>query len=138
MRVLRAVVVAVASVSLCVGCAAQPAIDSEISAELQQEVVDLANTAAAGDAAAALAQLDALNLQLLEATSRGQVSSERSTQIGAAIELVRQDLQAVVDAAEPEPVQPVEPEDDKKGKDEKGKDEKGKGNENGKGPKGED
>jgi hypothetical protein len=136
MRVLRALVVAAASVSLCVGCAAQPAIDSEISAELQQEVVDLANTAATGDAAAALTQLEALNLQLLEATSRGQVSSERSTQIGAAIELVRQDLQAAVDAVEPEPVQPVEPQDDKKGKDEN--DEKGKGNENGKGPKGDD
>ena len=134
MRVLRALVVAVASVSLCVGCAAQPAIDSEISAELQQEVVDLANTAATGDAAAALTQLDALNQQLLEATSRGEVSSERSTQIGAAIELVRQDLQAVVDAAEPEPVQPVEPEEPEN--DKKGKDEKGKGNENGKGPKG--
>lgn len=136
MRVLRALVIAAASVSLCVGCAAQPAIDSGISAELQQEVVDLANTAATGDAAAALTQLEALNLQLLEATSRGQVSSERSTQIGAAIELVRQDLQAAVDAVEPEPVQPVEPQDDKKGKDEN--DEKGKGNENGKGPKGDD
>ena len=134
MRVLRALVVAVASVSLFVGCAAQPAIDSEISAELQQEVVDIANTAATGDAAAALTQLDALNQQLLEATSRGEVSSERSTQIGAAIELVRQDLQAVVDAAEPEPVQPVEPEEPEN--DKKGKDEKGKGNENGKGPKG--
>ncbi len=134
MRVLRALVVAVASASLCVGCAAQPAIDSEISAELQQEVVDIANTAATGDAAAALTQLDALNQQLLEATSRGEVSSERSTQIGAAIELVRQDLQAVVEAVEPEPVQPVEPEEPES--DKKGKDEKGKGNENGKGPKG--
>ena len=134
MRVLRALVVAVASASLCVGCAARPAIDSEISAELQQEVVDIANTAATGDAAAALTQLDALNQQLLEATSRGEVSSERSTQIGAAIELVRQDLQAVVEAVEPEPVQPVEPEEPES--DKKGKDEKGKGNENGKGPKG--
>lgn len=76
------------------GCAATPAdISSGTAGELQTTVVAIAESAAAGDAAGALAQLDALQQQLDAAVADGSVSAERAAAIQSRIDLVRADLQ---------------------------------------------
>lgn len=76
------------------GCAVTPGdISSGTAGELQTTVVAIAESAAAGDAAGALAQLDALQQQLDAAVANGSVSAERAAAIQSRIDLVRADLQ---------------------------------------------
>jgi len=118
------------------GCGAPPAdIDSGTAAEMQTTVVSIAESAAAGDAAGALTQLDGLQQQLDAAHADGSVSAERAAAIQTRIDLVRADLQ-------PEPAPVVEPStdpapdptvSDQDGGDEGGSDNSGPGNNNGNG-----
>ena len=85
------------------GCAATPAdIAGGTAAEMQTTVVSIAESAAAGDSAGALAQLDGLQQQLDAALADGSVSAERAAAIQSRVDLVRADLQ-------PEPAPAVEP-----------------------------
>ena len=90
------------------GCAPMSEDLSASTAEqLQTLVVSVAETAATGDAAAALIQLDALQQELDTAVAAGDVGDERAEAIQAAIDLVRADL---VEASTPIPADtPVTP-----------------------------
>jgi hypothetical protein len=127
-------------VALLGGCASPDAgLEADTGRELQQGVVLVADAAAAGDTAGAIAALDALEARLAEAEADGSVSASRLTDIRAAIATVRVDLSPVVETPAPtltptpssvEPVEPAAPVDD--GADEPG-DDGGPGNGNGNG-----
>ena len=97
-------------VLLVSGCAAtSDDLSEESAARLQAMVVSTAETAAAGDASAALAELDVLQIALDEARARGEVSDERAATIQAALDLVRADLVALLPPApESVPTAPAE------------------------------
>lgn len=100
-RVLTFVAALMLSASVLAGCAnTSPEISSGASTQMQTAVVSIAESAAAGDAASALAQLDQLQQLLDAALADGSVTAERGAAIQTRIDLVRADLQ-------PEPV--VEP-----------------------------
>ncbi|MGC5172645.1 hypothetical protein ACLQ2Q_18565 [Microbacterium sp. DT81.1] len=85
------------------GCAPSSTDLSHAVAEtMQQSVVSVAESAAAGDSPAALATLDQLQAQLDGALANGDVSPARAAAIQSAIDLVRADLQPPP-APEPEP-----------------------------------
>ena len=93
------------AVAVLAGCAATPTdLSRETSTAMQTVVVSVAESAAAGDAAGALAQLDDLQLRLDAALADGSVSAERAAAIQIAIDRVRADLQPA-----PEPTPTVEP-----------------------------
>jgi hypothetical protein len=127
-------------VALLGGCASPDAgLEADTGRELQQGVVLVADAAAAGDTAGAIAALDALEARLAEAEADGSVSASRLTDIRSAIATVRADLSPVVETPAPtptptpssvEPVEPAAPVDD--GADEPG-DDGGPGNGNGNG-----
>ena len=100
-RVLTFVTALMLSASVLAGCAnTSPEISSGASTQMQTAVVSIAESAAAGDAVSALAQLDQLQQLLDAALADGSVTAERGAAIQTRIDLVRADLQ-------PEPV--VEP-----------------------------
>jgi len=100
-RVLTFVTALILSASVLAGCAnTSPEISSSASTQMQTVVVSIAESAAAGDAVSALAQLDQLQQLLNAALADGSVTAERGASIQTRIDLVRADLQ-------PEPV--VEP-----------------------------
>lgn len=106
------------------GCAqADSDLNSESAGELQSLVVSVAETAATGDYAAAMAELDALQAVLDTARGQGDVSDERGATIQTAIDVVRADLVQAAESATPSapveepveapaPVTPVAPEPD--------------------------
>jgi hypothetical protein len=82
--------------------------------DLQVSVVSIADAAAAGDTATALAAVDGLQQQLTAALDAGTVRAERGARIQAALDQVRADLQALVPTPTPEPSEeaptaPVDP-----------------------------
>lgn len=126
MRAALRVVVMACVAGLLGGCAAVTSIDGPTSTQFQTSVVSIAGSASTGDPATALAQLEELQSALQLALDEGRVSTERGAEIAAAIDVVRADLTAAVEAIPaPEPAAPT-PGDDK---------ENGKGNDKGKGKK---
>jgi len=118
------------------GCAA-PSVDLSQAAAgaLQEGVVAVAESAAAGDPATALTRLDELQQQLASALADGDVSTERAATIQAAIDVVRADLQpapVTEPAPEPEPESTVSTPVDDGGNDAE-PDNSGPGNNNGNG-----
>ena len=118
------------------GCAQSDTdLNAESAAQLQSLVVSVAETAATGDYAAAMSELDALQAALDAARDQGEVSDERAATIQAAIDVVRADLVQAAESATPSapaeepveapaPVAPVAP-----GPDEGDGDEGGPGDE---------
>ena len=106
-------------------------------AAMHTSVVQIADRAAAGDYAGALAELALLDRDVAAALDAGRIDAEREQEIRAAMEFVRADLEAAEVATTPTPSAPptTDPADDD-GDDEpgnsdnKGKsnDDKGKGN----------
>jgi ribosomal protein S20 len=89
-------------------CAGAPrAIDPTASERLTEAVSAVSADAAAGDAAAASAHLDAVQAELDAAVAAGTVTAARATRIQTAIDLVRADLVA---ALTPAPAPAPEPE----------------------------
>jgi hypothetical protein len=81
------------------GCAVETTGYSEQAARpLQEQVLAVANGAAAGQPSESLTRLDELVASLKDARARGTVSSERYASITAAIALVRGDLEAAITA----------------------------------------
>ena len=117
------------------GCAqADTDLTAESAGELQSLVVSVAETAATGDYAAAMAELGALQAALDTAWGHGDVSDERAARIQTAIDVVRADLVQAAESATPSapaeepiegpgpvtPVAPVAPEPDEDEGDEDG------------------
>jgi len=104
-------------------------------AAMHTSVVQIAERAAAGDYAGALAELALLDRDVAAALDAGRIDADREQEIRAAMELVRADLEAAEVATTPTPTAtptPTPSEDD--GDDEPGNsDDKGKGNDNDKG-----
>jgi hypothetical protein len=123
-----------AGLVLCVGvlagCTPAPSsLSPELSSELQQGVVAVAESASAGDAATALVRLDELQQRLDAAVTAGDVSTQRATAIQSAIDAVRADLQpAPLPSVDPAPQPTVDP-----GVTDEGNDNSGPGNNNGNG-----
>lgn len=94
MRHLRLIPAAVAllAAGALSGCEV-PGIDSGAARELQGQVAEVAEAAAAGNYESALEDLDGLAARLETAAKDGEVSERRQERISAAIEAVRLDLQ---------------------------------------------
>jgi len=106
-----AAAVALATGALAGCAAASPEISTATSGAMQTTVVSIAQSAATGDPTTALAQLDALQQQLDAAVADGSVTAERASSIQTRIDLVRGDLQPVVEQApvvEPAPEAPAD------------------------------
>lgn len=89
------------------GCAStQTGISDQLSRTWQAQIADVAEGAAAGDAPAALTQLNALQADIRQAAQAGEITDARAAAIQTAIDLVRADLDAlaaVTDVPEPQP-----------------------------------
>lgn len=97
---LAALVLAAALGGGLAGCAPAPDVSDSAATGLQSSVQLVAQHAAAGDPAAAVAALDSLQSQLDAAVASGDVSGDRSEVIQAKIDAVRADLQQQVADAE--------------------------------------
>lgn len=96
---LRRFAASVIGMSLLVGCSSgAPDIATTTSSELQAAVQDIGTASAAGHYAAAVTLLDTLQSRLDQALAAGQVRADRGAQIQAAIDRVRGDLGALVQA----------------------------------------
>lgn len=76
------------------GCATTPQYDSEVATALQTQVAEITTASADGDWDTALTRVQALEADARDAHARGEISVERLDSILAAIELVRQSLDA--------------------------------------------
>jgi hypothetical protein len=100
MRRLAPVVIAAALV--LGGCAADDDYPAATSQALQAHVLEVTESAASGDPAAALTRLDELVVLVKDALARETITAERHDSILAAVELVRIDLEAAIAAIEKE------------------------------------
>jgi hypothetical protein len=112
MRTWRAAIGVVAGVALAAaaltGCA-PASIHADTSQALQQNVVTIADAAASGDVATALAEVDRLQQQVTAGIADGSVSAADGERIQAALDQVRADLLALVPATEDEATTDSEP-----------------------------
>lgn len=86
-----------------------PGLAGPAGRDMQQTVTAIAEHAAAGDAAAALAELDALQQRLDDARAADDITADRAALVQRSIDLVRADLEVV--AAENAPPAPAVTED---------------------------
>ena len=142
LRARRAILPAAAlAVALTFGLSACGASSESTAAAMHASVVQIAERAAAGDYAGALAELALLDRDVTNAADNGTIDAAREAEIRAAMDLVRADLEAADAPATPTPTpEPTTvPTDDDGGDDEPGNsDNKGKGNNNGNDDKGKD
>lgn len=107
----------------------------DTSAAMHTSVVQIAERAAAGDYAGALAELALLDRDVAAALDAGRIDAAREQEIRAAMELVRADLEAALAAVTSPTPAPAdggdEGDDGKGGGDDKGGDEGNNGNGNG-------
>ncbi|HEX5729645.1 hypothetical protein [Microbacterium sp.] len=110
-RVLTFLAGATLVAGILAGCATPDSeISLDVSAQMQDSVVSIAESAAAGDLASATALLDELQKQLDDAVANGDVSAKRAAAIQNAIDVVRADLQAPPAApVESPPAESTEP-----------------------------
>jgi hypothetical protein len=102
----------VAGVIVLAGCSTVPGtISAEISEQLQNDVVALAESAAAGDIAGATNALAIAETRLNEGLAADTIDAERGAAIQETIDLVRADLVAMTTPVEeaPAPVDTPEP-----------------------------
>ena len=142
LRARRVILPAAAlAVALTFGLSACGASSESTAAAMHASVVQIAERAAAGDYAGALAELALLERDVTSAAENGTIDAAREAEIRAAMDLVRADLEAADAPATPTPTpEPTTvPTDDDGGDDEPGNDDnKGKGNNNGNDDKGKD
>ena len=118
--------------ALTFGLASCTPSGDDLTAELHGSVVQIAERAAAGDFAGALAELDLLDRDVTTAVEAGEIDDAREGEIRAAIELVRADLVAAAtpSATTPPPAPATEGDDDGED-DDPGNSGNGNGNGNG-------
>ena len=141
LRARRVIVPAAAlAMALTFGLSACGASSEGTAAAMHGSVVQIAERAAAGDYAGALAELALLDRDVTSAADNGTIDAAREAQIRAAMDLVRADLEAADAPATPTPTpEPTTVPTDDDGGDEPGNDDnKGKGNNNGNDDKGKD
>ena len=100
LRLSTIIAVAVAATLALSSCA--PSYDPGTRDSLRQHVVAVSEASAAGDWQAALSGLDALAAEATSAREAGKVDEQRFEKITLAMELVRQDLEVAIAAAEDE------------------------------------
>jgi hypothetical protein len=106
--IFRALASVAVMVGLLSGCAPTPTDMAENGAkQLQSAVAAVTQSAAEGDIAAAITNLDALERRLTEAAASGKISTDRSAKIQASIALVRADLSALLPPPPPTPTPTV-------------------------------
>lgn len=130
-RVLRrraALPAAAIAIALTFGLSACNTAENTAAA-MHTSVVQIAERAAAGDYAGALAELALLDRDVTAAVDAGRIDTAREQEIRAAIELVRADLEAAM-AAVTSPT-PAPADGDGEGDDDEGDDDRNKGNGNG-------
>jgi hypothetical protein len=94
----------IAGTLLLGGCAGgQPTYAEDTAAELQQQVLSVSEASAAGEFQAATMRLDELVVLVNDALARQLITPERQASILSAIELVRADLAAAIEAQQPPP-----------------------------------
>jgi len=133
----RALVPAAAlAVALAFGLTACGASSENTAAAMHASVVQVAERAAAGDYAGALAELALLERDVATAAENGTIDATREQEITAAMDVVRADLEAAEVATTPTPEPTTVPSGDD-GTDDTGDDgNKGPGNNNGNDDKG--
>ena len=130
-RTRRTVLSAAAlAVGLVFGLSACGASSENTGAAMHDSVVQIAERAAAGDFAGALAELALLERDVETAAENGSIDGARQTEITSAIDVVRTDLEAAEVATTPTPEPTVVPSDDG-GDDDNDDSNKGPGNNNG-------
>lgn len=80
--------------SACAGAA--PGLAATAARDMQETVVTIAQHAAAGDPAAAVAELDALQQRLDAALAADDITADRAALVQRSIDLVRADLEGVL------------------------------------------
>ena len=142
LRARRAILPAAAlAMGLMFGLSACGASSESTAAAMHASVVQVAERAAAGDYAGALAELALLDRDVTSAAENGTIDAAREAEIRAAMDLVRADLEAADAPATPTPTTPeptTVPTDDGGGDEPGNDDNKGKGNNNGNDDKGKD
>ena len=104
LRARRAILPAAAlAVTLTFGLSACGASSESTAAAMHASVVQIAERAAAGDYAGALAELALLDRDVTNAADNGAIDAARETEIRAAMDLVRADLEAADAPATPTP-----------------------------------
>lgn len=98
MRINFAAPVALLAALALSGCG--PVYDQETADGLREHVVTISEASAAGDWQSAVTELDILAKEAAKAREAGKLDSERFEKIALAMELVRQDLEAAIAAAE--------------------------------------
>ena len=123
------------AVTLAFGLSPCAASSENTAAAMHDSVVQISTRAAEGDYPGALAELALLERDVDAAVDDGAVDAAQESDIRAAIDLVRADLEAADVASTPTPAPAPAPADD--GDDQPGTDDnKGKGNNNGNDDKG--
>lgn len=141
MRTRRRAMLPAAAIALALtfGLSACGASSEETAASMHGSVVQIAERAAAGDDAGALAELALLDRDVTAAAENGTIDAAREQEIRAAMDLVRADLEAADVTATPTPSPTPTPTDEEGDEDAPGNsDNKGKGNNDDKGKDGDD
>jgi hypothetical protein len=94
--------IAIAAALVLSGCAADDDYPAATAQTLQAHVLEVTQSAASGDPAAALKRLDELVVVVKDALARETITAERHDSILSAIDLVRVDLEAAIAAIEQE------------------------------------
>lgn len=126
---------AMLAVGLVFGLTACAGSSENTAAAMHDSVVQIAERAAAGDYAGALAELALLERDVATAAENGTIDAARETEITTAIEVVRTDLESAEVATTPTPEPTVAPSDNG---DDGGDDDSNKGPGNNNGNKGKD
>ena len=106
---MRTLAVAIAGTLLLSGCGASVDLQPATADRLQAEVASIAESAAAGDPTNALMTAETLYTHVTAALEAGTMSPARADRIRAALDVVRADLTALLQAT-PEPEIQPEPE----------------------------
>ena len=126
---------AMLAVGLVFGLSACAGSSENTAAAMHDSVVQIAERAAAGDYAGALAELALLERDVVTAAENGTIDAARETEITTPIEVVRADLESAEVATTPTPEPTVAPSDHG---DDGGDDDSNKGPGNNNGNKGKD
>jgi outer membrane receptor protein involved in Fe transport len=99
-RIGRSIASGAVVLALLAGCSTPPSYDPEAAERLQQHVLAVSTSAAAGDWGGAQTRLAELEASATTALARGTITQARFDAIVSALALVRADLEAEIAAAE--------------------------------------
>ena len=100
-RVAASVAIATFAILLAACAGPAPGLADAAGRDMQETVAAVAAHAAAGDTAAALSELDALQQRLDTAGAADEITASRAASVQRSIDLVRADLEAIAAATVP-------------------------------------